>query len=97
MHFTSFSKKDFFVENMTEIFDMTKSTHRYIYTLLVKYVLLKSFSPPSSDYKVNCFGDGNFLFTNRLYRNFPADSTFLFLCTEVADTLRKKVFFNRLE
>lgn len=39
-----FSKEDFFVENMTEIFEMTKSTHRYISTLLVKYVLLKSFS-----------------------------------------------------
>lgn len=65
--------------------------YNYISTVLVKYILLKSFSPPPSANKINCFGDGKFLFTNRLYWNFLADSTFL-LRTELADTHRMKVF-----
>lgn len=40
---------------------------------------------------------GTFLFTVRLYRNFLADPTFLFLHTEGADTCRKKLSLNTLE
>lgn len=85
------------MENLIEIFGMTKNIERYISTVLAKYVLLKSFSPPLGANKVSCSEDGNFLFTNRLCRNFLAGSSFLFSCSEEADTYRKKVFFNRLE